>query len=88
MESRRPELAARYPVENAWRETPNSYPPHSLEMKICSLIILFRNWSVKYGLYNEKSLQLIQKKYADMVTEIALGLQACIQVGRLKDQKK
>ena len=32
--------------------------------------------------------QLIQKKYADMVTEIALGLQACLQVGRLKDQDK
>lgn len=32
--------------------------------------------------------QLIQKKYADMVTEIALGLQACLQVGRLKDEKK
>lgn len=31
--------------------------------------------------------QLIQKKYADMITEISLGLQACIQVGRLKDQK-
>lgn len=30
--------------------------------------------------------QLIQKKYADMATEIALGLQACLQVGRLKDQ--
>lgn len=32
--------------------------------------------------------QLIQKKYADMCTEIALGLQACIQVGRLKDENK
>lgn len=31
--------------------------------------------------------QLIQKKYADMLTEISLGLQACLQVGRLKDQK-
>lgn len=31
--------------------------------------------------------QLIQKKYADMSTEIALGLQACLQVGRLKDKK-
>jgi glutaryl-CoA dehydrogenase len=30
--------------------------------------------------------QLIQKKMADMVTEIALGLHACLQVGRLKDQ--
>jgi glutaryl-CoA dehydrogenase len=29
--------------------------------------------------------QLIQKKLADMQTEIALGLQACLQVGRLRD---
>jgi glutaryl-CoA dehydrogenase len=32
--------------------------------------------------------QLIQKKYADMATEIAIGLQACLQVGRLKDENK
>lgn len=31
--------------------------------------------------------QLIQKKFADAQTDIALGLQACLQVGRLKDQK-
>ncbi|XP_036335690.1 glutaryl-CoA dehydrogenase, mitochondrial-like isoform X1 [Rhagoletis pomonella] len=31
--------------------------------------------------------QLIQKKFADALTDIALGLQACLQVGRLKDQK-
>ena len=30
--------------------------------------------------------QLIQKKLADMATEIALGLQGCLQLGRLKDQ--
>jgi glutaryl-CoA dehydrogenase len=30
--------------------------------------------------------QIIQLKLANMQTEIALGLQACIQVGRLKDQ--
>ncbi|NXN23181.1 GCDH protein, partial [Nycticryphes semicollaris] len=30
--------------------------------------------------------QLVQKKLADMVTEIALGLQACLQLGRLKDE--
>ncbi|XP_060072246.1 glutaryl-CoA dehydrogenase, mitochondrial-like [Ylistrum balloti] len=30
--------------------------------------------------------QLIQKKMADMLTEITLGLQSCIQAGRLKDQ--
>jgi glutaryl-CoA dehydrogenase len=29
--------------------------------------------------------QLIQKKLADMLTEITLGLQGCLQVGRLKD---
>jgi glutaryl-CoA dehydrogenase len=29
--------------------------------------------------------QLIQKKLADMQTEIALGLQACLRLGRMKD---
>lgn len=32
--------------------------------------------------------QIIQKKLADMSTEITLGLHACLQLGRLKDQKK
>lgn len=31
--------------------------------------------------------QLIQKKLADMLTEIALGLHACLQLGRLKDKQ-
>jgi len=30
--------------------------------------------------------QLIQKKFADMLTEISLGLMGCLQVGRLKDE--
>jgi len=30
--------------------------------------------------------QLIQKKLADMLTEISIGLQACLRVGRLKDE--
>ncbi|XP_046578846.1 glutaryl-CoA dehydrogenase, mitochondrial-like [Haliotis rubra] len=30
--------------------------------------------------------QLPQKKMADMLTEISIGLQSCLQVGRLKDQ--
>ena len=34
------------------------------------------------------SFQLIQKKFADMSTEIALGLQAVYQVSRLKDEGK
>lgn len=32
--------------------------------------------------------QLIQKKMADMLTEITLGLHSCLQLGRLIDQKK
>ncbi|XP_058807637.1 glutaryl-CoA dehydrogenase, mitochondrial isoform X2 [Phymastichus coffea] len=32
--------------------------------------------------------QLVQKKLADMMTEISLGLQACLRVGRLKDQNR
>lgn len=32
--------------------------------------------------------QLIQKKLADMQTEIALGLQGCLRVGRLMDEDK
>ncbi|XP_064355433.1 glutaryl-CoA dehydrogenase, mitochondrial [Dromaius novaehollandiae] len=30
--------------------------------------------------------QLVQKKLADMATEIALGLQACLRLGRLRDE--
>ncbi|MBL8442442.1 MAG: acyl-CoA dehydrogenase [Zoogloeaceae bacterium] len=30
--------------------------------------------------------QLIQKKLADMLTEITLGLQSCLRVGRMKDE--
>ncbi|XP_035377446.1 glutaryl-CoA dehydrogenase b isoform X2 [Electrophorus electricus] len=32
--------------------------------------------------------QLMQKKLADMLTEITIGLQSCLQLGRLIDQKK
>ena len=32
--------------------------------------------------------QLVQKKLADMQTEIAIGLQACIRVGRLFDEER
>ncbi|KAL0838909.1 hypothetical protein ABMA28_016922 [Loxostege sticticalis] len=34
------------------------------------------------------SNQLIQKKLADMLTEIHLGYQGCLRVGRLKDENK
>lgn len=32
--------------------------------------------------------QLIQKKLADMLTDITIGLQACLRLGRLKDEEK
>lgn len=32
--------------------------------------------------------QLVQKKLADMLCDIALGLQACLRVGRLKDENR
>ncbi len=32
--------------------------------------------------------QLIQKKLADMQTEISIGLQACLRVGRLRDENR
>jgi len=32
------------------------------------------------------AIQLIQKKLADMQTEIALGLQGCLRLGRMKDE--
>lgn len=32
--------------------------------------------------------QLIQKKFADALTEISIGLQACLRVGRLKDENR
>jgi len=46
----------------------------------------------QYGLERKQfgkplaSMQLYQKKLADMQTEIALGLQACLRVGRLFDE--
>ncbi|XP_029675024.1 glutaryl-CoA dehydrogenase, mitochondrial [Formica exsecta] len=32
--------------------------------------------------------QLVQKKLSDMMCDIAIGLQACLQVGRLKDENR
>jgi glutaryl-CoA dehydrogenase len=32
--------------------------------------------------------QLVQKKLADMLTDISLGLQGCLRLGRLKDEGK
>lgn len=47
-----------------------------------------RNYALERIQFNKPlaANQLIQKKLADMQTEITLGLQGCLQVGRLKDQ--
>uniref|UniRef100_A0A4X1TEZ6 Glutaryl-CoA dehydrogenase, mitochondrial n=1 Tax=Sus scrofa TaxID=9823 RepID=A0A4X1TEZ6_PIG len=42
---------------------------------------------IQFGVPLAKN-QLIQRKLADMLTEITLGLHACLQLGRLKDQDK
>jgi glutaryl-CoA dehydrogenase len=50
--------------------------------------------ALNYGLSRKQfkkplaSTQLFQKKLADMMTEISLGLQASLQVGRLMDEAK
>lgn len=48
-----------------------------------------RNYAVERKQFNKPlaANQLIQKKFADMITEIALGLQGCLRVGRLMDAK-
>ena len=46
-----------------------------------------RNYTLERKQFNRPlaSNQLIQKKLADMLTEISLGLQGCLQMGRLMD---
>lgn len=49
-----------------------------------------RNYTLDRKQFNRPlaANQLIQKKLADMQTEITLGLQGCLQMGRLMDQGK
>lgn len=49
-----------YPIENAFDETPNSYPPHRLIMKVGAMIILLKNWSLKDGLCNGTRMRVTQ----------------------------
>lgn len=50
-----------------------------------SLVFLFIR--IQFGVPLARN-QLMQKKMADMLTEITIGLQSCLQLGRLIDQKK
>ena len=47
-----------------------------------------RNYTLERKQFNRSlaSNQLIQKKLADMLTDISLGLQGCLQMGRLMDK--
>ena len=49
-----------------------------------------RNYTLERKQFNRPlaSNQLIQKKLADMLTEISLGLQGCLQMGRLMDNNQ
>ena len=49
-----------------------------------------RNYTLERKQFNRPlaSNQLIQKKLADMLTEISLGLQSCLQMGRLMDSNQ
>ncbi|XP_044256729.1 glutaryl-CoA dehydrogenase, mitochondrial [Tribolium madens] len=54
-----------------------------------SCLTIARNYTIERRQFGRPlaANQLIQKKFADMITEIALGLQGCLQVGRLMDKK-
>jgi hypothetical protein len=49
-----------YPMENAFDETPNGFPPHRLKVKIGAIVILLKNWNVRDGLCNGTRLQIKQ----------------------------
>lgn len=50
-------------------------------------IMLFFFIRIQFGVPLARN-QLMQKKMADMLTEITIGLQSCLQLGRLIDEKK
>lgn len=52
----------------------------------CNGVIVFYT-RIQFGVPIARN-QLIQKKMADMLTEITIGLQSCLQLGRLIDEKK
>ena len=68
-----------YPIENAQAETPNSYPPHILIMKVGAIIILLKNWSLKDGLCNGTRLR-VTKMYR-------LSIKAAILRGPNRDKE-
>lgn len=49
-----------YPIEEALRITPNSFPPHILNIKVGAVVMLLKNWSVAFGLCNGSRLRVIQ----------------------------
>lgn len=53
-------------------------------------LTLARQYTLDRKQFNKPlaATQIMQKKMADMMTEITLGLSTCLHIGRLKDQKK
>ena len=56
-----------------------------LRLLLREFLLFHLSYRIQFGRPLAKN-QLIQKKMADMLTEISVGLQACLQVGRLKDK--
>jgi hypothetical protein len=79
IESDNPLDQEHYPIENALDETPNSYPPHRLIMKVGATIILLKNWSLRDGLCNGTRMRVTQMNH--------LSLKAAILRGPNKDKE-
>ncbi|KAG9343954.1 hypothetical protein JZ751_013343 [Albula glossodonta] len=65
-------------------------PEENLLPKVSGLAGPFgclNNARIQFGVPLARN-QLMQKKMADMLTEITIGLQSCLQLGRLIDEKK
>lgn len=55
-----------------------------------SCFFIARDYSLERNQFNKPiaSTQLVQLKLANMLTEISIGLQACLRVARLKDENR
>ena len=62
-----------YPIENAFDETPNSYPPHRLIMKVGAIIILLKNWSLREGLCNGTRMRVTEMNHYSLKAAILRG---------------
>lgn len=65
-----------YPIELAYRLTPNSFPPHCLNIKVGSIVMLLKNWSVAFGLCNGTRMRVMQCNQNSVKCSVLSGPQA------------